>query len=388
MYSDYPDNLTALTDNTEKSLSPKITISKRSFVYHKGNIQNDYAISVNLGKGAFGTVRKAVHKVTGQARAVKILKKSDHDEDKLYLEVDILCKLNHPNIMQIYEYYDDDKNFYIVSELCSGGELIEKITKLGAFSEKDAAFVMKQILGALYYIHSNNVVHRDIKPENIVLDDKSDHPVIKLIDWGGARYFSKDKKMTNILGTAYYMAPEVLNGIYDEKCDIWSCGVVLYILLCGYPPFPGKTNDEVYKAVKIGKYEMPSKDWDRISKDAKDLVSNMLKFNSKDRFSAKDCFDHSWFKKMEKNDIAKKDDSHIVLENMKKFKKYRKLQHATFSFIVLQILSNEERNELIASFNTIDKNHDGVISNEELYEAYLKIYGDERRNQAYREVVR
>ena len=163
-----------------------IKISKQNFVsYKKGNITNEYTISTNLGSGSFGTVRKAVHKLTGQARAVKILKKSDQDENKLFLEVEILCRLTHPNIMQIFEFYDDLKNFYIVSEFCSGGELFDTITEKGVLTEGEAAYMMKQIISAIFYSHENNIVHRDLKPENILLDDKSDKPLIKLIDWGG-----------------------------------------------------------------------------------------------------------------------------------------------------------------------------------------------------------
>jgi calcium-dependent protein kinase len=163
-----------------------IKISKENFiVYKKGNITAEYTFGPALGSGSFGTVRKATHKLTGQTRAVKILKKAEQDENQFKLEVEILCKLSHPNIMQIFEFYDDAKNFYIVSEFCSGGELFDMISDKGTFSESEAAFIMKQLLSSVYYCHQNSIVHRDLKPENILLDDKSDTPIIKLIDWGG-----------------------------------------------------------------------------------------------------------------------------------------------------------------------------------------------------------
>jgi calcium-dependent protein kinase len=258
-----------------------------------------------------------MHKITGQSRAVKILKKSEQDEEKLFLEVDILAKLSHPNIMQINEFYDDNTNFYIVSEFCSGGELFDTISEKGVFTEKEAAHLMKQIISAVCYSHQNNVVHRDLKPENILLEDKTEDPVIKLIDWGGARYFSKNKKMTKISGTPYYIAPEVLNEVYDEKCDIWSCGVILYILLCGYPPFNGDTDKDIMKAVKKGSFEFPEEEWASISKNAKDLVSHMLKYDSKARSSALDCLAHPWFKKFDHHDSAI---SQSAIRNMKIFK--------------------------------------------------------------------
>jgi calcium-dependent protein kinase len=296
-----------------------IKINKSTFIAYKtGSITRDYTFGKSLGSGSFGTVRQAVHKQTGQNRAVKILKKSEQDEEKLFLEVDILAKLSHPNIMQIYEFYDDSSNFYIVSEFCSGGELFDTISDKGIFTEKEAAHLLKQILSAVCYSHQNNVVHRDLKPENILLDDKTNDPLIKLIDWGGARYFSKNKKMTKISGTPYYIAPEVLNEVYDEKCDVWSCGVILYILLCGYPPFNGDTDTEIMKSVKKGQFDYPIEEWGLISKEAKDLVSNMLKYDSKSRSSALECLAHPWFKKFEgvhTNEISKS-----ALKNMQDFK--------------------------------------------------------------------
>jgi calcium-dependent protein kinase len=299
--------------------SSRIKINKANFVAYKtGSITKDYTFGKNLGSGSFGTVRQALHKLTNQIRAVKILKKAEQDDEKFFLEVDILARLTHPNIMQIYEFYDDQTNFYIVSEFCSGGELFDKISEKGIFSEKEAVHILKQILSAICYSHQNNVVHRDLKPENILLDDKSKEPIIKLIDWGGARYFSKNKKMTKISGTPYYIAPEVLNEVYDERCDIWSCGVILYILLCGYPPFNGDTDTEIMKAVKIGKYDFPSEEWGSISKEAKELVSNMLKYDPKKRFTAIQCLSHAWFKNQEYSIDIKITQN--AIKNMKQFK--------------------------------------------------------------------
>ena len=172
----------------------KITISKQNFIaYRKGLITDFYTLSNPLGSGSFGTVRKGVHKTSGLTRAIKVLKKADQDENKFHLEVEILSKLSHPNIMQIFEFYDDSKNFYIVSELCSGGELFDMISEKGIFTEKEGAAIIKQILSAVTYSHKNNIVHRyayiyllrDLKPENILLDDKSDNQILKIIDFGG-----------------------------------------------------------------------------------------------------------------------------------------------------------------------------------------------------------
>lgn len=218
-------------------MEDQLKFDKSTFVCYKTTkINEEYLLGETLGQGAFGTVRKAVHKVTGQERAIKILKKRQQDERKLFLEVSILSKLTHPNIMEIYEFFEDKANFYIVSELCKGGELFDKITEKGCFKEAEACPIMLQLVSAICYSHSNNIVHRDLKPENIMLENiNAQNLIIKLIDWGGARYFSKNKKMSTIKGTPYYIAPEVIKEVYDEKCDIWSLGVIFYVLLCGYP---------------------------------------------------------------------------------------------------------------------------------------------------------
>jgi calcium-dependent protein kinase len=364
-----------------------MTISKQNFIaYKKGLITNDYTLSTPLGSGSFGTVRKAVHKLTGQPRAIKILKKADQDENKFFLEVEILAKLSHPNIMQIFEFYDDSKNFYIVSEICSGGELFDKISEQGVFTEKETSVIIKQILSAVFYSHKNNIVHRDLKPENILLDDKSENPILKIIDFGGARYFSKNKKMSQISGTPYYIAPEVLNESYDEKCDIWSCGVILYILLCGYPPFNGESDLDIMKAVKVGKYDFPKEEWDCVSEEAKDLIKNMLKYSPKDRYSAEQCLSHKWFKKFEKSGKISALNSNTI-SNIKKFHHENKLQQATLSYIVNQLITKEEKNQLLAQFQSWDKNGDGVLSRDEIFEGYKALFGELKAKEDIDEIM-
>jgi calcium-dependent protein kinase len=353
-------------------MEPKI--NKANFIaYKKGLITKDYAFGSALGSGSFGTVRSAVHKATGQTRAVKILKKTDQDQEKLFLEVDILARLSHPNIMQVFEFYNDNTNFYIVSEFCSGGELFDCITEQGVFSEGDAASIMKQILSAICYSHENSIVHRDLKPENILLDDKSMERVLKIIDWGGARYFQRNKKMTSVGGTPYYIAPEVLSEVYDEKCDVWSCGVILYILLCGYPPFNGETDADIMKAVKKGVFDFPNDEWGKVSKEAKSLISGMLKYEPKGRLSAKECLSHPWFKMNEINNEAI--NSNLIV-NMTKFKVGRKLEQATINFIVTQLVSKDERNKLLKQFQAWDTNGDGVLSRDEIFNGYKDLFGE------------
>ncbi len=191
--------------------------------------------------------------------------------------------------------------------------------------------------------------------------------------------------MSKVSGTPYYIAPEVLSESYDEKCDIWSCGVILYILLCGYPPFNGDSDAEIMKSVKKGKFTYPSEDWSSISKEAMNLITSMLKFSPKDRPSAGECLAHPWFKINEAIDKEQSFLSLNVVKNMKLFKSDRKLEQATISFIVNQLITKDERNELLSQFQSWDTNGDGVLSREEIFEGYKKLYGDLKANE---EVVR
>jgi calcium-dependent protein kinase len=186
--------------------------------------------------------------------------------------------------------------------------------------------------------------------------------------------------MSKVSGTPYYIAPEVLSEAYDEKCDIWSCGVILYILLCGYPPFNGDSDTDIMKAVKKGKFEFPVEDWSNISKEAIDLLTNMMKYSPKERLTAGQCLAHAWFKNNEK--LEKKGGISLnVVKNMKLFKSDRKLEQATISFIVNQLISKEERNELLSQFQTWDKNGDGVLSREEIFDGYKQLYGEVKANE-------
>lgn len=230
-----------------------------------------------------------MHKETKALRAVKIINKryiSDEEREKLLNEIDILKKLDHPNILKLYEFFQDQKRYFLVTELCNGGELFDKIAEEQQFSEIDAAKIIKQILSAVNYCHQRNVVHRDLKPENILMNRDVNDPKITIIDFGTSGIFAQGEKMDQKYGTPYYIAPEVLNNNYDEKCDLWSIGVILYILLCGYPPFNGANDDQIIKRVKQGKYRTDDEEWANISPEAIDLVNRLLTYNPNERITA------------------------------------------------------------------------------------------------------
>ena len=364
------------------SEEPDVLIHKENIISHKtSNITKEYTFGKVIGTGSYGQVRLAVHKLTKQVRAVKIIQKAKVNINALLNEINILSKLSHPNIMQIFEVFDDNTNVYIVSEYCKGGELFDIISKKGSFTEKDACVIMKQLMSAICYSHQNNIVHRDLKPENILMDNDTDDLTIKLIDWGCAQTIKSAKQSKQADGTAYYIAPEVLKGEYDEKCDIWACGVIFYILLCGYPPFNGETDDEIYEAVLSGKFQFPEEDWDQVSQEAKDLIKKMLTKDPKKRISALYSMQDVWFKKNEEKSEYDKKLAKKVLNNMKKFKKHRILEKTIISFIINQLVKKDERLELEKQFKDWDTNGDGVLSKEEIINGYRKTYGKVDENE-------
>ena len=364
------------------SEEPDVLIHKENIISHKtSNITKEYTFGKVIGTGSYGQVRLAVHRLTKQVRAVKIIQKAKVNINALLNEINILSKLSHPKIMQIFEVFDDNTNVYIVSEYCKGGELFDIISTKGSFTEKDACVIMKQLMSAICYSHQNNIVHRDLKPENILMDNDTDDLTIKLIDWGCAQTIKSAKQSKQADGTAYYIAPEVLKGEYNEKCDIWACGVIFYILLCGYPPFNGETDDEIYEAVLSGKFQFPEEDWGQVSQEAKDLIKKMLTKDPKKRISALYSMQDVWFKKNEEKSEYDKKLAKKVLNNMKKFKKHRILEKTIISFIINQLVKKDERLELEKQFKDWDTNGDGVLSKEEIINGYRKTYGKVDENE-------
>lgn len=197
-------------------------------------------------------------------RACKKLSKSKiSDLNKFTVEINILSKIDHQNIIRLFEIYEDAKYIYLIMEMCTGGELFDRIinhiNKNQMFTEREAASIFKQLMSAICYCHSQNICHRDLKPENLLYLNKNEDSPIKVIDFGLSRLFSQtDHKMKTKVGTAYYVSPEVLSGNYDEKCDIWSAGVILFILLTGDPPFNGANDNEIYKKIQNKKYSFSS----------------------------------------------------------------------------------------------------------------------------------
>ncbi|KAL3806186.1 hypothetical protein ACHAXA_011735 [Cyclostephanos tholiformis] len=274
-----------------------------------GDIEDWYRIDPRiLGSGHHGSVRRCVDVATGRRCAVKSIRKGDPHADHhvLVREIALLRETRHRGIIGLVDVIEDEDYVHIVTELCTGGELFDRIIEKASdrnsdvpcFAEYEAARIMHQILSALSYMHDNAIVHRDIKPENILYETVDDSTV-KIIDLGLSRkHFSDvDRPMSSIVGTPYYIAPEVLLRKYDKACDMWSVGVVAYTLLCGYPPFNGSNNEEVYDAVQSGRYRFHSSEWSSTSLESRDFIRNLLRMDPRRRMTAREALNHPWILK-------------------------------------------------------------------------------------------
>jgi len=318
-----------------------------------------------------------VHRESSAQRAVKVLRKSHMDEDErrmLFNEINILKEIDHPNIVKMYEFFEDEKRYYLVTEICKGGELFDEILQRGKFSERDGAVLMKQVLSCINYCHQNNIVHRDLKPENILLEQNKEFDAIKIIDFGTSLVYDPNKNLDEKLGTPYYIAPEVLNKNYNSKCDIWSCGVISYILLSGMPPFNGQSDQEIMKKVRAGSFSFDDKVWNNISDNCKDFITKLLTYKQEERPTASDALQHPWIVELSTTVVDEKS-AQDALSNLKSFKVDSSMKQATFAFIASQLLSKQERDGLAKVFKAFDKNGDGKLSYEEVKDGYLDHYG-------------
>ena len=265
-------------------------------------------------------------------------------------------------------------------EYIEGGELYDVITKMQTLTESKTAYIMKQILYVINYLHSFNIVHRDIKPENMLVEStsKDDKINIKLIDFGTCNYVKENDNLIQKIGSPYCMAPEVLNKKYNQKCDIWSAGVILYILLIGSPPFNGNNLKELFHAIKKGVFNKEGDEWNQISSNAKDLISKMLLVDPEERISAQASLEHPWFDILNQNgnlSLTQMENLPNVLTNIWTFNAKEKLQQVTIAYIMHSLYSNNEISALSKIFSALDVNENGILSYGEIKEGFDKYYG-------------
>lgn len=342
-----------------------------------GKIEDFYDVDKRIGEGAFGTVRKAMCKHTKIKRAVKSIQKSATQEmKKLKEEIEIIRLLDHPNIVRLFESFEDRKTVYLVLELCDGGELFERIVQAGTFTENVAAFCVRQMLLAINYLHQNLIIHRDLKPENwlVVSSDAVEKSTLKLIDFGISKRLKPGEWASTKAGTPNYVAPEVFSGRYNEKVDVWSSGVIAYIMLCGSQPFTGKNAPEILKAVKNGKVSMEEKPWRKISSEAKGLVKCLLQKDIRVRPSSAQALAHVWLAEAHGDVTAGAQEvSLIEVDQLRAFSHMNKMKKAVLTIMATN-LTDERIESMRAMFMGMDKNSDGTISILELKEG-LRLAG-------------
>jgi len=369
-------------------LSEKLQgIEKRIPIMHEtlisknvGNPDNYYKRIRELGSGSYGSVYMATNKVTENIVAIKVIEKVQEnmiDDMEIQNEINILKTLSHPNIVKIYEFYDSPLNYYIVTEYCKIGELFSFIKN--EYNESQLSVLFYQVFSGLVYLHEKKILHRDLKLENIMVSEIEKDIVtgdeyfwIKIIDFGTAKIFEKNRAEKAVIGSSYYIAPEVLNQRYNEKCDTWSIGVILYMTLVGAAPFDGKTDEEIIKRIRIGKYSKNETRFLEHSEEVKDLVSRLLEKDISKRLSAKEALNHPWFEKYGGRKLFCNffpEEIKPYIDNLFNYKYNSKLQELVIAFLVHNLANNDETLIILKMFRHFNKKGDCKLTKKELTEA-------------------
>ncbi|XP_014825312.1 PREDICTED: calcium/calmodulin-dependent protein kinase type II subunit gamma-like isoform X7 [Poecilia mexicana] len=299
---------------------------------------DEYQLYEELGKGAFSVVRRCVKKSSGQEYAAKIIntkKLSARDHQKLEREARICRLLKHPNIVRLHDSISEEGFHYLVFDLVTGGELFEDIVAREYYSEADASHCISQILESVNHIHQHDIVHRDLKPENLLLASKMKGAAVKLADFGLAiEVQGEQQAWFGFAGTPGYLSPEVLRkDPYGKPVDIWACGVILYILLVGYPPFWDEDQHKLYQQIKAGAYDFPSPEWDTVTPEAKNLINQMLTINPAKRITAEQALKHPWV--CHRSTVASMMHRQETVECLRKFNARRKLKGAILTTMLV-----------------------------------------------------
>ncbi|KAF5729050.1 Calcium-dependent protein kinase 21 isoform 1 [Tripterygium wilfordii] len=332
------------------------------------NIREYYTLGKELGRGQFGITYLCTENSTRHTYACKsILKRklvSKNDREDIKREIQIMQHLSgQANIVEIRGAYEDRQSVHLVMELCAGGELFDKIIAQGHYSERAAADIIRSIVKVVHHCHFMGVMHRDLKPENFLLASKDENAMLKATDFGLSVFIEEGKVYRDIVGSAYYVAPEVLRRSYGKEIDIWSAGVILYILLSGVPPFWAETEKGIFDAILQGVIDFESQPWPSISDSAKDLVRKMLTQDPKKRITSAQVLVHPWIR--EGGDASDKPIDSAVLSRMKQFRTSNKLKKLALK-VIAENLSGEEIKGLKAMFTNMDTDKSGTITYDEL----------------------
>ncbi|KAL7231084.1 hypothetical protein ACSBR2_009370 [Camellia fascicularis] len=343
--------------------------------YKTQSLQNLYTIGKKLGQGQFGTTHLCTEKSTGINYACKSIPKKKlickEDYDDVWREIQIMHHLSeHANVVRIKGTYEDRLYVHIVMELCAGGELFDRIVQKGHYSEREAAKLIKTIVGVVEACHSLGVMHRDLKPENFLFLSTDEDAALKATDFGLSVFYKPGETFSDVVGSPYYVAPEVLHKHYGPEADVWSAGVILYILLSGVPPFWAETELGIFRQILQGKLDFESAPWPGISDSAKDLIRKMLDRNPKRRLSAHEVLCHQWI--VDDRVAPDKPLDSAVLSRLKQFSAMNKLKKMALR-VIAESLSEEEIGGLKELFKMIDTDSSGTITFDELKEGLRRV---------------
>jgi len=293
---------------------------------HDNPTKEVYDILQEIGRGAFSVVKVGVEKATGKRFAIKIIEKTNvgADLNRLQTEIKILKQVDHPNIIKLKELFETPTMLAIVTELVTGGELFDKIVEQGSYSERDAALLVSKMVSAIEYLHQRGIVHRDLKPENLLLKDPESITEVKIADFGLSKIVGGNlPTMMTACGTPSYVAPEVLSATgYDKEVDLWSIGVITYILLCGFPPFYNENLNKLFEEILSADYDYPEEYWAHISDEAKDFVSKLLVVDPSQRMTASSALQHPWIVSHVNNTAPTKSQNSMGQKFNEKIKQY------------------------------------------------------------------
>ena len=354
-------------------------------------LTDDYQLGNRIGRGGFAEVRRCTHRLTGLMRAVKIYYKSQFPAEYvkgggLEQEIKMFRVIDHPNIVKVYEFFEDEKCFYITMEFCLGGELFDYLGNK-VLTEKLICQILRQLLSVVTYLHHLGIVHRDLKPENILIEERNSEFFIKIADFGNAVFLNPNEKIVGESGTSYYMAPEVIDSEYTEKCDEWSCGVILYMLLTGNPPFKGNNDAEILARVKKLKFRMNQEDFNIVSEEARDLIKKILVLEN-ERITALEALNHPWFNLFPVNSEISPDKLLKVSNNLMVYKMETMLKEVAKIIVVNQILSLKDFKEVREVFEVVDFNHDGRLDEDDIQMFLRKHLDDSEAQIQSKEVMR
>ncbi|KAI4338850.1 hypothetical protein MLD38_023858 [Melastoma candidum] len=334
----------------------------------KDNVHERYRFGQELGRGEFGVTYRCTDVVTGEQFACKTISKSklrtEIDVTDVRREVEIMRNLpRHPNIVAFREAYEDKEAVYLVMELCEGGELFDRIVQSGHFTERAASKITKTIIEVIKVCHDNGVIHRDLKPENFLFANASDSSPLKAIDFGLSTFFEPGQHFREIVGSPYYMAPEVLRRDYGSEVDVWSAGVILYILLCGVPPFWAETEEGIAHAIVRGEIDFARDPWPKVSSEAKDLVKSMLHPNPYERLTIKEVLKHTWIQNTDRaSNIPLGENVRLRIKQFSLMNKFKK----KVLRVVADNLPDDQVDSIREMFDTMDTDKNGDLTFEEL----------------------